>query len=241
MRITYSNPRYEFKYIARRDIAEELVARMADVISEDEERPRYSVTSIYFDSPERQFYYEKLDGADPRVKVRVRWYDQNRTVSFLELKHRKGDRLWKQRTPVHSPNIKYISELTSLPAESGALQRLLNPIENLGLVSQVGIHYDRAVFTSRVNPELRITIDSNLMAFPTLSTTRKDPATYSRFLPDNQCILECKFPVAMPLFLIESIRELGIKVRRYSKYCSGLENVFPNLAERCLVTTPLYD
>ena len=53
-----------------------------------------------------------------------------------------------------------------------------------------------------------------------------------RVLPPDLSVVEIKFNWAMPLWLIEICREVGLNLRRYSKYASSLEYLYPNFAER---------
>ena len=60
---------------------------------------RYTVRSIYFDTPTLRFYHEKDAGTQIRKKLRVRTYNRftRDAVSFLEIKRKYGNAIYKER------------------------------------------------------------------------------------------------------------------------------------------------
>lgn len=53
--------------------------------------PDRHISSIYFDDIRHASFYENIDGLFHKVKLRVRWYDQDPSQCFLEIKTKEGD------------------------------------------------------------------------------------------------------------------------------------------------------
>lgn len=53
--------------------------------------PDRNVSSIYFDDTVNSSFYENIDGLFHKVKLRVRWYDQDPSQCNLEIKTKEGD------------------------------------------------------------------------------------------------------------------------------------------------------
>ncbi len=92
----------------------------------------------------------------------------------------------------------------------------------------------RQLLLSWINPRLRITFDIGSRVLGTKSFNKTHPENGAVVLPPNLCVVEIKFNWAIPIWLIEICRELGLNLRRYSKYASSLENLFPQFAERAV-------
>lgn len=53
--------------------------------------PDRHISSIYFDDIRNASFYENIDGLFHKVKLRIRWYDQDPSQCFLEIKTKEGD------------------------------------------------------------------------------------------------------------------------------------------------------
>jgi len=246
----FAKPRFEFKYVTNLQILETLRERLADSMTPDPNvaGDGYQVNSIYYDTPEFNCYYEKLDGEKRRFKVRARWYGQlvpetdlSQYKVFVEIKHRNNDMNFKNRVAVSA-------EL--LPELVNNQNRLLQLEEVCGnsqihkaatikhIISQklfyptCIVSYHRRPFVCRFNPRLRVTFDTHIRVYGSESflDTAENPGI--RVLPNHLSVVEIKFNWAMPLWLIEICQEVGLHLRRYSKYASSLETLIPQFAER---------
>ena len=59
---------------------------------------RYSIRSLYFDTPEDRALREKLDGVSRREKFRIRYYNGDTGFIQLEKKCKRGGLGWKEQT-----------------------------------------------------------------------------------------------------------------------------------------------
>ncbi|OGR59045.1 MAG: hypothetical protein A2X36_16740 [Elusimicrobia bacterium GWA2_69_24] len=242
-------PRRECKYLVPHRTAAAFTARIADAcVPDPHSGPEgYLVNSVYYDSDSFDSYHEKIDGVDPRFKVRARFYGawgaggcEPDSPVFLEVKRRVGDRIHKLRTrythsrwpagslqaPLHLPE----RRLQGVPSDrdpSGFVNR--RPLYPVCRVT-----YGRVAFVSRLKPSLRVTIDTNLRASGPAAYPGGRPEDGRVFLPSGIAVLEIKLPCAMPSWLAESCAGLGLEERRYSKYCSAVEALYPSIAFRSL-------
>ena len=242
-------PRHEYKYVHTHAVAEALLERLSDVMEPDPNSGTagYEVNSIYFDTDQFSAYFEKLDGVDPRYKLRARFYGalgslgdlEDKTV-FLEAKHRTGPLIQKNRLALPGTILPELAEgplNASLFADSAshAAQRLSRLVTERVVYPTCRISYRRRAWVTRVDPSLRVTIDTNLRVAGPGAFLRVAGDNGNLFLPQQLCVIELKFHWAMPLWLLSICREVGLQVRRYSKYCSGLERLLPNVAYRDVV------
>jgi hypothetical protein len=86
--------RYERKFIVSELTQYEIetLVKLHPAIFLEAYPPRF-VNNLYFDSPDRQNYFNNVDGLKDRAKVRIRWYGDlfgNVEKPMLELKIKKG-------------------------------------------------------------------------------------------------------------------------------------------------------
>ena len=133
--------RYELKFLVDAAAKNGLLDRAREGLIPDEhgEEGVYRVSSLYFDSPDRAAYWEKLDGVRNRAKYRLRYYgnDPLGKTSFMEIKHRFDQTVFKERVPLTVGSLEklfgdpeairslheHVAELTT--PEEGTLERIL--------------------------------------------------------------------------------------------------------------------
>ena len=66
------------------------------------ENKEYTVRSIYFDTLQWKYYYEKIEGVKVRKKLRIRGYDEysKNSIVYLEVKRKYDNFSNKSRSPV---------------------------------------------------------------------------------------------------------------------------------------------
>ncbi len=96
---------------------------LAHCCPEDRQYPRGTIHSVYYDTPDLEYFNDSQEGNYGRVKVRVRWYDFPQTGSapvFLELANfnlKRNTWVWP-RTPrpgSDSPNTSGVDYSTIAP------------------------------------------------------------------------------------------------------------------------------
>jgi hypothetical protein len=168
--------------------------------------------TVYYDTADRQFFHQHLNGAGTRWKVRQRSYLDNE-ISFLEVKTKDNRRrTHKVRQPVEIAR-------DWNPSGSDDLIRSLTPFSRADLVACLEISYSRTTLVKKDQAE-RVTIDHDLV-FSNGFTTRVLPGLM---------IVEVKqdsFDPGSPLFSV--LRSQAIRPTPFSKYCVGTVLVNPDI------------
>jgi hypothetical protein len=232
--------RRELKYLVPEADRERLLARIAPYLGSDahaERRgagpPSYTVRSVYLDTPDLRDYHEKESGILRRRKLRIRGYDTPTNAGvFLEVKHKNGSAVWKDRTLVPAPVAARLVAGDpvaglglSVAAERSAasfVYRLRRECRRPVLL----VTYDREPLVGRLDPSLRVTLDRRLRcaAYPELSDDLGglyDERRLRQVLP-GQFILEVKFDRVYPSWFRSLVGAFGLRRQALSKYGMGL-------------------
>jgi len=231
--------RKEFKFYVPMEYADSLRQRILGHMEYDpfcEKRPEnnYTVRSIYYDTNDLKFYYEKMDGLKYRKKLRVRVYNdlEDSTSAFLEIKRKSEDTIFKERAAVpiqetlkltNGANLSLVDDEKQSFLSKSALNKFVYLIKTLGLEPKALITYEREAFHDPVNPDLRVTFDFNVRSCidPTVDDYYRDFDL--RTFADKHFVLEVKFRIAIPLWLRQTLKEYQLHLQSISKYCNGLD------------------
>lgn len=202
----FSFRRYELKYLLTykeaaliKNYLQHLLKPDPYVNSEDS----YKVTSLYFDSPDLQFYRESEAGVKKRVKVRHRYYNNDKEHIFWEIKRKDSFIVNKNRCLAIKPEDDFVSQLKLLE-----VRHLLKPV--------VWISYDREAFVSTGN-YLRVTFDTNLAARKANFLDLNESTDLTPIL-SNSVIMEVKFNGTLPYFMINLLHHYSLIPQAISKY-----------------------
>jgi SPX domain protein involved in polyphosphate accumulation len=196
------------------------------------EENKYTVRSIYFDTPELDFYYEKMDGLKIRKKLRIRTYNKMNDFAFLEIKRKFVNCIAKERSKL--PFL-VIEKLINTPEDSAIEypqddynSRLVSGkfVYNLlkkGLLPILLVVYEREAYIGLADERVRLTIDTDVRAIaePDLG----DILNNNGFVPaiKDVGILEMKFDDIMPQWMKNLVTELDLTKESISKYCLGID------------------
>ncbi|MBT6030897.1 MAG: polyphosphate polymerase domain-containing protein [Crocinitomicaceae bacterium] len=164
---------------------------------------RYSTyKTLYFDTPEHEFYLNHQKGKENRFKVRIRKYIES-SLCFLEVKNKKKGRTLKKRIAISDFQ-------TDLDKESCAfISQCLN--EKKELYPSLWNSFSRITLVNQVLKE-RLTIDTDL-TFEINGKTKNLP---------NLVIAEVKQErVSRNTPLVSKLKARQIRPTRMSKYCIG--------------------
>jgi hypothetical protein len=195
----------------------------------------YTVRTIYFDTSELKYFFDKIEGLEIRKKVRIRVYNNlnESSMLFLEIKRKKQNTIIKSRSKF---NYKYLPELFTIKPDSLQIFRSLSDQENFLNLKTFYYHikkdilhpviligYEREAYFHKFNKTLRITLDLNLRS----SLTNKLDVIYDETKNINclhdQFVLEIKFFGGLPVWLNNIIAHLQLKRQAVSKYTICLE------------------
>lgn len=214
--------RYERKYLTTDYTAEQLENFI--LTHPGAFHPQYyprRVISIYFDTPQNDYYQQNFLGHAQRKKVRVRWYQpQGKTDAiFLEVKARDGEVMQK-----HTDRIEGLTSTSTLKDITAAVQQTLQTVlpEAEMLQPILAVSYLRRYFADR--QDIRLTIDSDVQ-FATINDWETKRIT--QHLPAT--IVECKYPVADDPKLSHVMQGLPLRISRSSKYVMGMQQCHPDI------------
>lgn len=239
--------RYEIKYYIALERLPQVRKYFApyvtlDPFSEMRQDKNYIVRSIYFDSSELDFYYEKIDGLKIRKKLRVRTYNEQDSIdiAFLEIKRRYEKVIYKERLKIPLDLIEMIcidrkkpnGEITFKElqcscgnngfANSRVIDRFLYNLDHKNLKPTLLVIYEREAYVGIIDQDVRVTFDKNVRTkiFPTIDEVfAEDDLTD---VTNDVAILELKFNNFMPTWLRKATYHLNIQAQSISKYCMGI-------------------
>ena len=212
----------------------------------------YPVRSVYWDSPELTFFWEKIDGEKYRRKLRLRTYADpaggGEPQVFVEIKQRIDRTVQKRRTRIPLARARALFPSGSPgPGEPGApgaevgpngssptASELRDPVlaEALFLCRfhrlepKMAVAYRREAWFGAHEQDLRITFDRRLRYDPHALDPggRFERGTY--VLPPDQVVVEIKFNDEVPLWLVRLAQTCELELVRMSKYCSAVDRAW---------------
>jgi hypothetical protein len=242
--VSYRLDRCEMKFVLNSAQRAKLMDRIESYLRPDanaDSTAYYPIVSMYYDSPERDCYWEHKREQGARKKLRVRVYGSLdghlRPTSFIEIKHKEDNRGVKRRAQMCYqeavrvaagawPENVHLNE-----ADRRTITEVHDLINRRGYRPILVMRYDRRAYAS-IDPEsdLRITFDTGIAyRLHNLSPVPDDqdfiPSDY--LYPDDISILEVKVMGTVPYWLSRAIPEVGGQLRSHSKYINALERSEP--------------
>ncbi len=228
--------RFEFKYLLRGDQIQDLIDDLEGYAHPDPHSGEegYRVHSIYWDSPELLFFWEKVDGEKFRRKLRFRTYGgrNGSAHAFVEIKQRVNATVQKRRILWPVERIRSVFGETGIDAqqESGVRDRVAMEALFLcrchGLEPKMAVGYRRRAFFGSHESDLRITFDTRLQYDAQALRMGEVFETGKYMLDENLAVMELKFNDRIPLWLLELVKRHGIDRVRMSKYCAAVDREF---------------
>ncbi len=225
--------RREYKYLVPNKYLDDIRNEMLPFVETDSfasacENNQYTVRSIYYDSPNLDFYHEKIEGLKIRKKLRIRGYNKfmDDSVVFLEIKRKRENFIDKHRSKLYYKNLDdifYTGDLDSYIIQSDAdsiknAQRFFFHVNKKLLKPISLVVYEREAFFSRFNTNIRITFDKNLRYYslPLFADLYEDnilkPAIKNHF------VFEMKFYQGFPEHFTKIITKFQLIRLAVSKY-----------------------
>lgn len=222
--------RFEYKYLlTSKKVAEVRNALIPyvehDLFTRQSPSKRYLVRSLYFDTRFLNFYQEKVDGDRDRLKFRIRSYSEELTTQTTlkaEIKVRKGMVMEKYSTFITADEYERYMRTKKWDRENDPVLIEFERYHWLKcLEPQVLIQYFREGFTTRDKREIRITFDHKVS-----SVARKTLFPEGAIFREHHkggVILEIKCRKSQPHWLLDIVKDHGLKIIANSKYARGIE------------------
>jgi hypothetical protein len=227
--------RFELKYLISLQQAERFKADLRRYVVPDgngHHNGCYTLSSLYYDSPDLRCYWENNDGLQFRRKLRIRHYETGEVCSdespvFVEIKQRYDRVTQKRRTVLPYCEALRLCNDRQIPDHAPGDKALIEEIYaflwqyNLSPASIV--RYDRQAFAgTEYNMGVRVTFDTSL-SFQARQVHLHEPPFAVPMLPATLVVMEIKVDERMPYWLADMIAAHNLQQMSLSKYCRSIE------------------
>ena len=219
--------RYERKFFIEGLTREEVesIIKFHPVIFREIYQER-TVNNIYFDSFNLRHYFDNINGADRRLKVRIRWYGNlfgfiENPVLELKLKHNlhvsKPLYLLKSFTLDNNFSIDIVRKIFGETFLPNTLKLHLAEL-NFSLLNS----YNRKYFLS-ADRKYRLTTDSDMKVYKLLSYKNN---FLDSSIDRTNIILELKYNMLQDKFVDSITNHFPFRITRSSKYAEGIRKIY---------------
>ena len=219
--------RQEFKYYVSAEVISNLRTYLKEIMKVDEnansENNQYTITSLYFDTPNEEDFEDKVDGIKSREKFRLRFYNQKKDLVKFESKKRVETAIKKTSSiiPIHD-----VSEILKgnyeslLNSNSEFLKISYAKLTSRGYRPKLIVEYDReAYFLPYGN--IRVTFDLNLRTYNSETDLLNISNTAIPIFEDNLQVLEVKHSIPLPSHLKFVLSKIPAARNAISKFVLG--------------------
>lgn len=167
--------RFELKYLLTLEQMEALKKDLAAYVIPDKhgDGGGYRLSSLYYDTPDYRFYWEKIEGLKYRRKLRIRRYVTNEAFTdesmvYVEIKQRYDRVTQKRRVPMRYKDAIALIEDNIYPEnyepeDKPVLDEIIELVRLYDLKPAAITTYDRQAFFGTENDiGLRVTFDTNV-------------------------------------------------------------------------------
>jgi hypothetical protein len=235
------NARYELKFKIPVSLKEALLESIRLDLNRDPKagpEGTYRVSSLYYDSPQMDAYWEKLDGVLYRRKFRLRYYGRPSEMpeaAFMEIKHRHDKTVSKERIRLAPEGAGKLLgqtwELSRLSeaalrheASTASVSRIVRAFHNENLRPAVVVTYIREPWVGIHDTDLRVTFDMRGEAHGPSAYLAAGLEPGHPFMAKNEVILEVKFDRFLPRWLQQRLIAERLRPVRFSKYAEAMDS-----------------
>lgn len=227
--------RFELKYLVPVEQVAEIRDELGDWMDRDLHSPvgGYGVWSLYYDTPQLRFYWEKIEGLKFRRKLRIRHYGDLDGVTdespvCVEIKQRVNRVTQKRRITLPYGVARQLCDGREMvdhsPKESAFVQEVLELIVRLNLQPTAITGYQREALVGRdADTGLRVTFDRRIRG------RDRDfhfgiPTPENRFtIPPHMSVMEIKVNERTPHWITDLAARRNLNLVRISKYVQSVE------------------
>ena len=185
----------------------------------------YPVSTIYYDTPTLDFYYDKVNGERTHKKARLRTYGKEifEGTTFFEIKYKSNEDQIKKRISLDERLTLEQIPFVAKTADADFLRLL--PERNL--IPTCEVRYNREAFFWEQNGfKARINFDSNI----SITEVGSDHLFENLVFPEEHVIMEVKLPKRMCPSSLKTILSISNAQRTtFSKYASGMNILSKNI------------
>lgn len=215
--------RHELKQVITGADALVLRRRLGIVMQRDEHSRTgsYLISSLYFDNINDKALMEKINGVNRREKFRLRCYNDDPSLVFLEKKSKINGLCAKQRCVVDSAQVQSIiadGARWSPEEGSGLLNELHLKMTTQGLRAKTIVDYKREAFVYPAG-NVRVTLDSEVRT-SMHPQEFLDPDRLMLPTRESGIILEVKWDEFLPDVIRGIVQPGDARTESFSKYAA---------------------
>lgn len=196
---------------------------------------RYTIDTLYLDSPSLDTYRATVEERGDRYKLRIRGYPSAPTAPvFFEVKRRIGDTIRKTRVAIEGDWQRVLVDTftPSLgPKQRAALDNFICHYYLLPMQPTVLVRYEREPYFSTLDDYARVTFDRALVFQPATELsmaavdawTPIDHAVAQHGTADSMVLLELKFTSVVPSWMRRMVQALELPRDAFCKYTRAIE------------------
>ncbi|MFF2330678.1 MULTISPECIES: polyphosphate polymerase domain-containing protein [unclassified Streptomyces] len=227
--------RFELKYLVPVEQAAEIRDELAERMDQDLHSPvgGYGVWSLYYDTPQLRFYWEKIEGLKFRRKLRIRHYGSLDGVTddspvCVEIKQRVNRVTQKRRITLPYGVARQLCDGREMvdhsARESAFIQEVLELVVRLDLRPAAITGYQREALVGRdADTGLRVTFDRRIRGrdrdFHFGIATPENRFT----IPPHMSVMEIKVNERTPHWITDLAARRNLSLVRISKYVQSIE------------------
>ncbi len=230
--------RVEEKWLLPKDeylrLVPELRKHMADDVF-----GKYTISNIYYDTPDYELIRESLEKPVYKEKLRLRLYGdpgEDKKV-FVEIKKKYKGIVYKRRIALTlSEARRYLNYGLKPDMEKKTFteKQIFREIDYMkqrcGLRPAAMIAYDRTALAGTEDPELRVTFDTNIRC-RNYDLDLAQGRDGMQLLPPDTVLMEVKIPGAMPLWMADLFQGIMKYQQSYSKYGTYYKEMTKEITE----------
>ncbi|WP_338325600.1 polyphosphate polymerase domain-containing protein [Streptomyces hoynatensis] len=227
--------RYEIKYLIPVEEVAPLREDLARRLQGDPFSPPggYGVWSLYYDTPQLRFYWEKIQGLKFRRKLRIRHYGDLSSLTddspvYVEIKQRVNRVTQKRRLRLPYRAARLLCDrrtaVDHAEQERAFVQEVLDLAVRLDLRPTAVTGYQREALVGRdQDTGLRVTFDRRIRGRDRDFHLGTQGAENRFIIPPRLAVMEIKVNERVPYWITDLTAKRNLSVVRVSKYCQGIE------------------
>lgn len=226
--------RYEIKYLIHESKIERLRRGVRSHMAVDSHHRTGGamVTTLYYDTRDLRFYWEKIEGLRFRRKLRIRAYGEPETIddsstTFVEIKQRVNRVTQKRRIPLSYADARMLCDQRIDPGDPDVRPAFVNEVLTLAQAldlqpTAITMYHREALVGADADLGLRITMDHRLRGrdrdfYLGARTTNR------MIVPPHVSVVEVKANERVPSWFTDLAAQLSLSTARISKYCETIE------------------
>lgn len=211
--------RYELKYLLTKQQRDQILKAAEPYVSAD--RFGHSdIRNLYYDTPNYRLIRESLEKPVYKEKLRIRSYGRasGEDAVFVELKKKYESIVYKRRIELPLEDaVCGLAGSAPLP-ECQVAKEIQSALQYYNaLHPRVFLSYERDAFHTIDGTDVRLTFDENIR-YRTEMLTLDSDAWGIPLLSSDTILMELKLPGVMPLWLAQTLSQMGIYKTTFSKY-----------------------